>query len=194
MPLADLTDLASVKAWLGIATAVTTSDALLASLISRFSQATRTYCCQTFDLATYTERRDGTGNPRILLREQPVVSASSVTASGVALPASDGSSTGYLVDGEGIGLVMIGGGTFPKGVQNLVITYSAGYQRTGTDSLPGDLKNAVTEWVGFAYREMGRIGEASKSIGPESVGQFITDAMPTRVALVLNIYARRTPL
>lgn len=102
---------------------------------------------------TYTETYDGTGTPRMFLRNWPIISVSSLTVFGCNVQASTSqASPGYVIDGTAKSISLIspfsGPGNwsgsyygtgrwpafglgilarFPVGVQNITITYTAGF-------------------------------------------------------------------
>jgi len=73
-----LTTLAIVKARLGIATANTSQDALLADLILEADDEIKEYLGQNIEQATYTEFYKGPGSNKLILRQLPVQSITSV--------------------------------------------------------------------------------------------------------------------
>lgn len=60
--------------------------------------------------------------------------------------------------------------------------------------IPVDLALLCQEWVGELYAYRGRIGETSKSLGGQETVAFDTAAIPARVALGLQPYARTVPI
>jgi hypothetical protein len=137
----DLTTLAAVKSWLGIT--VDTSDATLAQTITAVSRFTYNLLNRPslFSHAV-TERRDGVGNSRILLRQFPVLSVQSLSVDNVAIPASplpganQANPNGWLLDpwdgtvpGKLQALDLYGYG-FGRGRQNIIASYTAGYAVT----------------------------------------------------------------
>lgn len=135
----DLVSLADLKRWLDVAGS--DDDDLLARLITQMSRAILNVLDRPSILpATYTETHDSACDHSILLRQWPVHSILSCSANGQPLQASilaEGMRrTGYLLDPpdaappgvmqrlsfQGIGL--------PAGLQNLKISYTAGYQIT----------------------------------------------------------------
>lgn len=184
--MADLTTLANVKAWLSITT--NGEDAVLQSLITSVSKYIENWLNRTILSATYTEYRDGTGTNRIMLANQPVTAVSSVVMNNlgvpaVAIPASTAMSFGYVFDARNIKLVGFGA-KFPMGMNNVVVTYTAGYA-----TVPVDIERACLELVALRFRERSRIGENSKSIGGETVSYNVKD-FPDSVRTLLNQYRK----
>jgi hypothetical protein len=151
----DLAQLADVKLWLAGSSGIGAGDdGILSRLITDVSGAICGYLNRPSVLPrTVTERYDGSGKRRLYLRQFPVLSIASLLVDDTTIPAaavpSSGSSwpqSGYLLepwDGAppgGIQAVDIygsgalssqGGGAFFGGRQNVVATYTAGYQVTG---------------------------------------------------------------
>lgn len=183
----DLTTLAEVKAYLNVTG--TTADVLLQSLITAVSQAMMNYCNRTFQLQSYTETRDATGNTQWVMLNYPIVSVTSVSVNGNTIPPSTGFNgggyggrSGYY---NGVWSVMIDGYCVPRGRRNVMIAYTAGYA-----TIPADLDQACIETVALKYKQKDRIGIS----GSEGIdGQHITYkdlAMSSSVILVLNQYKR----
>ena len=122
----DLTTLASVKAWLNISN--TNSDTILDSLIIAASRLITTTLARPSLLPRqFIERTDGRANSRLYLRHWPVLSIESLSiddqpvTQNYELQSSDGIPPGRP---QAIDLL---GRVFPRGRQNIAITYQAGY-------------------------------------------------------------------
>jgi hypothetical protein len=134
MARGDLVTLGQLKAHLGVQSSA--DDLLLASMISQISRAICTYLNRSFIWPRdVTDLFDGNGRNRIQLRNWPVVAVASVTIDGRPVAQStDGHSPGWLLepgDDEPPGamqMIMLRGGVFPRGWQNVGIAYRAGYQ------------------------------------------------------------------
>lgn len=133
----DLTTLDAVKQWLGVTSP--TDDALIGGLITAVSQAILADLGRGSLLPTvYTETFDGGGRDLIGLGQWPVTQILSVALDGMALGAS-GTSTqrGYVLDAAGAAppgamqRLAYRGGIFPRGRQNVVVAYRAGYEVLG---------------------------------------------------------------
>ncbi|WGJ15640.1 hypothetical protein QEV83_05080 [Methylocapsa sp. D3K7] len=135
----DLIGLADIKRWLDVAG--TDDDILLARLIAQISQAILHVIDRPTILPlTYNEIRDGGNETSIMLRQWPVISVSSVTIDGVAISPSPllvGGKTiqaGYVLDPSdsappgSMQRLSLRGARFYCGVQNVAISYTAGYQ------------------------------------------------------------------
>lgn len=144
----DLASLEDLKSWLGIAG--TDDDLLLQRLINRTSRSILNYLDRGAILPTvYTECYDGGHENSILLRQWPVNIVLSCSVNGMALPTVDplgGAAVrlGYVVDPPDVAppgrmqRLSLRGGAFSCGVQNVIISYSAGYQVTNESAVvPG---------------------------------------------------------
>jgi hypothetical protein len=112
-------------------------------LIEAASDSIEQACERTFARATYTDTFDGDNQPRLWLRNRPVVSVTSVTVNNAAMNAAD-----YTVDTR-LGCVWYGAQGWAgagrqrrpgwqTGVQNIVVTYTAGYS-----AIPAPIKRAA---------------------------------------------------
>jgi len=187
MAVGDLCTLDQVKAYLPAMQTVTTDDALLSGLITAISAFMATYCSRVFQSAGYQETYSGdfTGRHRLTLRQFPVTAVSSLSISGLSIPASpDGVQPGYVWDEYGIDLI---GYLFWPGRGNIAVSYTAGYAE-----IPADLSQACAELVSLDYLERLRIGHKSKGIDHETVA-FVTDPMTSRVRAILDRYRTVRP-
>jgi hypothetical protein len=187
MTTGDLTTLANVKAYLSPPLTTTADDALLSRLITAASQFIQSWLDRTIPVTSYTDTRNGTGGMRLFLRNRPVVAVSAVTVDGVAIAPSDPPplGAGYLYDDSAVYLI---GTCFGKGVQNVTVSYTAGYAAT-----PPELEQACIALVALRYKERDRIGQASKNLGGETVS-FQQKDMPADVATVLDGYRNVVPV
>jgi hypothetical protein len=153
MAYGDLTTLADVKTWLQTSQSAfpPTDDALLTRLIIAASQYIQTWLNRQIAQCDYIEVRDGTGGQRLQFARFPVCAVQSLTIDGIAIPPapppvpSTGLSAGYVFSPTQLA---IRGYYFTRRVQNVVITYSAGYAAT-----PPDIAQACIELVALRYRE-----------------------------------------
>lgn len=134
MAQGDLISLAQLKAYLGVQS--TADDLVLASLISQISRAISTYLNRPFIWPrNVVDVFDGNGRVRIQLRHWPVVAVTSVSIDGRAVPqATSELASGWTLeagDDEPPGamqMLMLRGGAFLRGWQNVSVAYRAGYQ------------------------------------------------------------------
>ena len=204
MAAGDLTVLADVKSYLGIASTDTSADVVLGSLITAQSAWLQTQIRRTIALATYADLYEWNlstefgpmkrlGIKSFALRNTPVVSVTSVVVDTVALTAQpDVSSPGWAQNGDDLEirgydqLLYSLGIPWPTwfGARMVQITYSAGYAVT-----PPDVAQAVNELVGWRFRERARIGLSSQSAGGETTA-FLSYAAPSSVNAVIDAYRR----
>ena len=137
----DLVSLADLKRWLDVAG--TDDDILLAGLITQISRAILNVIDRPAILpAAYTEVRDGENDVSIMLRQWPVLGVSSCIVDGVAIPPSPPliagvtAQMGYVLDPSNIAppgaiqRLSLRRFLFKRGLQNVAILYTAGYQIT----------------------------------------------------------------
>src|SRR5271156_3343159 len=94
--MSDLTTLADLEAWLGLASG-NADEALLQRLIGAVGAAAESWCGRVFAVSSCTETRDGTGGRRLSFANTPVTAVAAVTIDSVAIPPSPGAPAhGYL--------------------------------------------------------------------------------------------------
>lgn len=142
----DLISLADLKSWLGITG--TDDDVLLARLITQISRAIFNVIDRPAILpSAYTETYDGGDDVSIMLRQWPVIGISSCIVDGVAIPPSPplvagaSAQTGYVLDSSvatppgAMQRLSLRGFLFTCGIQNVTISYGAGYQITNESAV-----------------------------------------------------------
>jgi len=194
MATGDLTTFEAVKAWLAIPSAQTGSDVTLTGLVTSTSaDFLRAIERTDFLTASYTEVREGDGNIRMAMRHWPVTAVTSLTVAGTAISASaDKIASGYYLDEdldpERINQLYLVGSAFTDAAQ-VVVAYVAGYVEP-----PGDVVQAVIEWVADRYK--GRPG-AGVSSQREAGGEHVTydreAPMPPTTAACVERYKRSWP-
>lgn len=174
-----LIPLADAKARLSINT--DTSDDLLRTYIDAVGAAVESYTGRTFRRQTFTEVYDG-GYPAISLLHLPVISVSSVSESGTALGVTD-----YTINGlRGVlwrGASSYYPGRFAPGIQNISVTYVAGYV-----DIPDDVMHAAKQMLSHLWET--QRGSMGLNRGPTS-DDYIGVAgysFPRRVVELLNPY------
>jgi hypothetical protein len=185
MAAGDLTDLDTVKAWLGVTT--TTYDAQLGGLITAVSSFVANYLGRQLLSASYVETYRGNGQSVMLLRNFPITAVASVAFAGrTVTTAADpvALTSGLLFDDRTLQLV---GGRFPIALP-VVVSYTAGYA-----AAPADVAQAAVELVGEAFRRRDRIGLASKSLGGQEVIAFSLKDMNDTVRALLASYQVLAP-
>ena len=102
---------------------------------------------------------------------------------GVAVPQAPAPwGAGFLWDGRRI---LLRGFRFCRGVQNVQVSYTAGYL-----SVPIDLKQAAIEAFALAYRQRVRIGEKSNSMSGQITISFDMSDVPPRSLAIFSQYRR----
>ncbi len=142
----DLVSLSDLKSWLAITG--TNDDALLARLITQISRAILNVIDRPAILPqAYIETYDGRDDISIMLRQWPVTGISFCAVDGVLIPASPPliagapAPAGYVVDGASIAppgvmqRLSLRGYLFTCGLQNVTVSYSAGYQITNESAV-----------------------------------------------------------
>lgn len=109
------------------------------------------------------------GPPRCAECNAPLNSTSPTTA-------------GFLWDSR---RVLLRGFRFDRGIQNVQLSYSAGYS-----SVPLDLRQAAIEAFALSYRQRVRIGEKSNSMNGQVTVAFDMSDVPPRSMTVFSQYRR----
>ena len=133
----DLTNLAALKAWLGLPSAAGPNDATLTALITAASRSIYAALSRPSLLPqSYAETID-LETRRVTLRQWPVVGVTSVTWRGIVVPLDQNADLEASVDyalepGDGVPpgrpqALDLFGLQYGSGRQSLVVSYSAGY-------------------------------------------------------------------
>lgn len=177
--------LADVKSWLGLST--NDDDAFLTTLISQISDAILNYCSRPlFYKASYSEIRNGNGQPTMALRNYPVLAISGLTISGSSISAAtSGTALGYVLapwDGSNAGSIQqlsLRGYRYTKDYGNVTIDYTAGYAIANeAHTIPGSIAYTITvdETYGQWAQDDGVVSAAgvvfTKVTGSPSAGQY----------------------
>lgn len=189
MAAGDLTDLATVKAWIPVTN--TNDDALLTALVTQVSTFIQSWLNRTIAQQPYSETRNGQQMQQMMLKNYPIASISSLTVDGIAIPArpalGPGMSTGvggYTFDDQAI--YLSGCYWFTRGFQNVQIAYVGGYATT-----PADIQQAANITVADWYRNTrgARIGINSEGIEGQTIS-YLKEALPEVVQTILQQYRR----
>jgi hypothetical protein len=174
---ADLTTLAAVKAYLK--TVSTSDEDSVQAAITAASRFIVEIVDRPIKAATSTRTVSGTGGTMVYLPNTPVISVTSVTVDGAAIPAATpgGSDLGWVLDRQ---LVVLRGYTFTKGTQNVRVVYESGYT-----AVPQHIEHVTKKLVGLWYKERDRLGQASKSQEGVSI-TYSVEALPEDVKLLLE--------
>ena len=180
----NLVTKAEYKAYLGITS--TNSDSEIDFLIPKVSDLVKTYCRRTFidfyDEAK-TEYFDG-GFKKIILKESPVVSVSSVNYSedfGNTYTALTKFTDWILRDDYILSLNPNG---FAEVLNGYSVTYYAGY-----DEVPGDLKLAVLDLIEYYSKNNGAV-HSNRDITPNTtqISYIASSNFPASIKRVLDQY------
>lgn len=165
--MSDLVTLDAVKRYLAIDNS--NQDALIAQLIPRESRLIEQWTSRQYPTVTRTAKRfNGHGGQTLVLPDSPILSVSSLTIDGTTIAASsDGILPGYLINDAAIHLI---GYSFTRGLQNVVVTWTAGYRASETDTIPSDTTPALTP------------SEGGTPYAPSSVVNASTGAAFTQVS------------
>jgi hypothetical protein len=215
----DITTLAAVKAWAAIQSS--NEDQIVQDAITAFSNYVLNFTgrgnadgsvpsTSPFNaVVSYDEFYDGNGNDRLLLRNWPIVTVTSVKDSGVTIPASSSTtSPGYTIDQDRKFLVLrYGGNSFTRGwggygyrgpqfsrtgwslgTQNVEVAYTAGFTVT-----PFDLEMCARKVVSLNYKRRQRIDQKSQAMaGGAGTVSFYDWQMDETDMQTLQFYRRRT--
>src|ERR1700730_8476632 len=145
----DLTSIDALKAWLKIDPTDVSRDIEFARLITQASRAILSAINRSTILPTmFVEVRDGQGGDAMMLANYPVISVASLAIGGVTIQPSGplitiGMQAGYILEGDGdpappgsMQQLFLNGYIFPRGRQNVTVTYTAGYQVTDATVIP----------------------------------------------------------
>jgi hypothetical protein len=182
----DLTTTENVKTYLKIKTEDTTSDALLAILVTAASDYIQNILNRTFKATDYVQKCNGNGVGVMLASDYPVLSVAKVSINGVEIPAATSdTSNGYIFDEDGIHLR---GFVFSKGVKNVILSYRAGYEVT-----PPIVADVCALLVTKKFKYLDRIGHVSKILAGETV-TFERSDLTDELQSVLRNYAKVIPV
>lgn len=185
MAAGDLTDIDSVRAWLGLETAA--NNELLTSLIPAASDWIKAYLNLDVVSQAYTETFLGTGSDTKVLPNGPITAISQINLPDAVITSQAGvnpPSNGFLFDGYTVTLV---GYCFPYR-RPCQIAYTAGWA-----TIPPAIQQAATELVGEAFKRKDRIGQVSKTLGGQETVSFSQKDMGATTATALQQYRRIVP-
>lgn len=143
-----LTDLASVKESLGIASSDTTKDNLIKRKINQATRAIEAYCGRRFQATSYTQvEYSATQTDELVLRQRPVISFTSLEIRDAGLNINNWETVDsqiYFVHSNA-GVIDLLFNTVGRW-NRYRVTYSAGYQ-----TIPEDLAEACASLATFYY-------------------------------------------
>lgn len=150
-----LTNLASIRRFLEIASDDVSDDAIFNELVIKASKFIENYCGRVFLSATYTEYYQGNGSSELMLKNYPVTAITScyddpdrVWGASTEVPVAD-----LQISDRVPGLIIYDDGTFYDArtntrfpVENVKITYVAGYA-----VVPQDIELAANLLCAYYY-------------------------------------------
>jgi hypothetical protein len=156
MAASDLTTFSAVNAWL--ASSAVSSQSQVEGLITSISRAIYSGLQRPNILPmAYAETLNGNSSSQILLKNWPVISLGSVTLGTMPLiPAPNAASYGYIlepVDPTPPGRqqnLYFRFGRFHRGLQNVAVSYSAGYQTVETQTIAAGPITALQPYGAWA--------------------------------------------
>lgn len=168
-------------------------DTELDNLADAISERIEAHTGRVFVTRTVVDTLNGSGAVRLFLRKMPVVSLSSLTLKDTP----DQVTPTPLVSGTDIdldlktGIVRRRSGTFTKGFQNVVATYTAGWGAQDASTLPADVVFAGLKWIKAEWdeRTSNAVAASSISIGPSSM--ILKPGLPAGIQATLNTWCVR---
>jgi uncharacterized phiE125 gp8 family phage protein len=168
-----------------------TEDALLDSICDRTNALIKSYIGRNLVSQTYTEYYDGNGSAKLLLRNYPVVSLTSLHVDTLRAFGSVSeiviADNVLLENNAGIIRLWNQGGVFLRGRANVKVVYVAGYA-----TMPYDLVDAAILIASHSYKrhyQDQRIGLQSETIGDRTM-TYSSEAIPAKAKLILDKYKR----
>jgi len=180
-PATDLTTLAYVQAYMqDTSTAV---SAALPALISAASVYIEQTCGRDFVSQSYAHTFNGSGNARLLLRQNPVTAVASVTICGRAVALSVSAQVpGFRFDQYGL---WYRGGIFPKTIQEIDVAYTAGYS-----PIPQDLQQAVADMCNIKFKRILEADKSSLSMLQQQTNYVASELSPFVKAVISNYQSK----
>lgn len=113
----------------------------LAAIITGASVSMQSYASRVFGSQAYSVTLNGQGGDRVSLPNTPITAVTALSIDGVAVPASSGpTKAGYVFSDT---QVLLRGYRFCRGVQNVALSYTAGFA-----TIPMDIQRACCEGIG----------------------------------------------
>jgi uncharacterized phiE125 gp8 family phage protein len=179
----DLCTVADVESFLSLTAGQDT--VLLQKLITNASAFIDSYTNRNLISTAYTEYRNGQDTDRMMTKDWPITAIASVYIDDVAVPLSTANAkSGYVFDEKWV--YLRGDYEFNRGVQNVKITYTAGYI---TANIPKELSQACVEIVATKYKRRLDLHISSKVLDGQQINFTMTD-VPASTKETLNNYSR----
>lgn len=188
----DLTTVEDFVATLSLDQPQDAQSDLYQRLITGASIFLQTQLGRNFASAAYIEYRNGTGTHIMMFKNYPVIAVSTVTIGSETIPVSsqsDPGSSGYLFDAT---TLYLKGYKFWQGIQNVFLSYTAGYA-----VIPQDVAQYCIELAGRKMKQYGkggeRLGIASTVIATQNISYEKSDLTDTFKSL-LRQYQKVIPV
>lgn len=180
-------------------------DSILERQINSVSSFVSAYCNRKFIADTYTEYYKGTGRQKLVLRQYPINTITSVKVDSAALTAGTDYVTAdstYLDQGiifkndgwtwEGYLTGLVGEPTAP--LDNIEVVYSAGYTLSpeSTRTLPYDIEDAVISMCADTYGQQvdGTVGLTEITQG-QLTYKFSNESLTQQYIHIFDAYKKR---
>lgn len=160
-------------------------DTMIARLIDSASAAVEAYLSRTILTAQHVDVRDGNSGLSMMLRQYPVRAVAAVVVNGQTIPQGGAGLPGWRLAGRSL---VLDGYRFARGLANVEITYTAGY-----DTVPPDIEHACIETVLLALERRNHIDVSSKSLAGETIS-YITADLPPSARRALDQHREVVPL
>lgn len=183
-----LVSLDRLKSYLGIPVSYTEKDLVLEDIINASSAKIESFIDRKVLSRQYSEIQDGRGTDRIVTRQYPLQQTLEIWDDVTGMFSDQNNKIDpalTAIEGDGIGIVLLGKRRFSKGVMNIKIVYEAGY-----NSVPYDLEQACIFTCEYMYevRSDRAIRTTSKSKSGES--ESYSDNLPQFVVDMILPYQR----
>lgn len=196
-PLVDLVDSSEATAYL--TAAGQPAPANLAAIITGVSSVMQQYASRNFVAQPYSVVLDGHGGDRVSLPNFPITAVAAVSVDGVNVPAAANALQSGFVFSET--QVLLRGYRFNRGVQNVSLTYTAGYPvGNGAGQMPADLRIACCQGIAAVVASLDyddpraiELKSGGSSIKLATAADIERLCLTGDVTSVLNQRARVTP-
>jgi hypothetical protein len=175
----------ALKRYLGIDAADATQDALLDQLLAYASERIESHCRRRFASEEVTEYHDGPGTNELILLRRPVSGTPEVYVdSDREFPDSSEVPASELAVYPETGLLVRVASPFPRGVLNVKVVYTAGYE-----TVPDDLEAACVKLAAawYAHARSGADGVRKETLG-DYAAEYSDREPPADVASLVSPY------
>lgn len=164
-------------------------EALIRQLIYAFQGYAENYCPVKFQpTGVIDERHSGDNTRTLFLDNYPILDITKIDVYGqYVIPERNltaGITEGFILDFKSGLCELTAQYQFLKGNQNVLISYTYGY-----DIIPADLKMAALEWVSFKLRHKDSLGLKGEGLGPYKV-EYDGSYISSNIKDVLDNYRR----